>query len=129
VTLLVGAGALVLFGLVWLLFFAATAASPQPGLGVALAVPPVLGLLALAAWLYIKVALATPAVVLEKVGPLQGLAGSWRLVRGSWWRLFGILLLATIVGISQSVYAVMPGTWKALEGSTKRHTGEPDADA
>lgn len=26
-----------------------------------------------------------------------------------------ILLLATIVGISQSVYAVMPGAWKKLE--------------
>lgn len=40
-----------------------------------------------------------------------------------------ILLLATIVGISQSVYAVMPGAWKKLEASTTpTHRAERVAD-
>jgi len=65
----------------------------------------------------LSAAAAIVIVVLAAGGPFAEQLITW------------ILLLATIVGISQSVYAVMPGTWKALEGSTKRHTGEPDADA
>lgn len=40
---------------------------------------------------------AIPAVVLEHAGPLQSLGRSWRLVRGSWWRVFGIMLLVTLI--------------------------------
>ncbi|MFC7327543.1 glycerophosphoryl diester phosphodiesterase membrane domain-containing protein [Marinactinospora rubrisoli] len=51
----------------------------------------------LAAWVYIKLALAMPAVVLERVGPFHAIGRSWTLVRRSWWRVFGILLLAQII--------------------------------
>jgi hypothetical protein len=35
--------------------------------------------------------------VLEGIGPVDGLRRSWQLVRGSWWRVLGITLLAGIV--------------------------------
>ncbi|TGB15238.1 hypothetical protein [Streptomyces sp. MZ04] len=60
---------------------------------------------ALAAWLYVLFAFAPAATVLESAGPLQALRRSVRLVRGAWWRTFGISLLAglIIVGVSLAV--------------------------
>jgi hypothetical protein len=48
-------------------------------------------------WLSIMFSLAVPVVVLERQGPVAALARSWRLVRRSFWRVLGILLLAGIV--------------------------------
>jgi len=48
-------------------------------------------------WFSVMLSLATPAVVLERQGPARALARSWRLVRRSFWRVFGILLLAALV--------------------------------
>ncbi len=48
-------------------------------------------------WIWIRLTLAVPAVVLENVGPVTALKRSWQLVQGSWWRVFGITLLAWIV--------------------------------
>ncbi|MFG2499660.1 hypothetical protein ACGFSB_15785 [Streptomyces sp. NPDC048441] len=54
----------------------------------------------LAAWLYVLFAFAPAVAALETAGPLQALRRSVRLVRGAWWRTFGISLLAgVIVGI------------------------------
>src|SRR5699024_10611227 len=39
-----------------------------------------------------------------------------------------ILVAATVVGISQSVYAVMPETWKRLESATNSQTRGDDTD-
>ncbi|MBM7171571.1 oxidoreductase [Streptomyces sp. G44] len=50
--------------------------------------------LPLAAWLYVLFAFAPAAAVLESAGPLTALRRSARLVRGAWWRTFGISLLA-----------------------------------
>jgi predicted Abi (CAAX) family protease len=33
----------------------------------------------------------------EDLGPIRGLGRSWNLVRGQWWRTFGILLLVVIM--------------------------------
>jgi hypothetical protein len=41
--------------------------------------------------------LAAPALVLERIGVLAALRRAGRLSRRQWWRLFGILLLTTIV--------------------------------
>jgi hypothetical protein len=48
-------------------------------------------------WFSVMLSLATPVVVLERQGPLSALGRSWRLVRRSFWRVFGILLLAAVV--------------------------------
>ena len=57
----------------------------------------VLGGLALAAWISVRIYFAMPIVVLERLSPTQALARSWRLTRGSWWRVFGILLLTMLL--------------------------------
>ncbi|MFE0177851.1 oxidoreductase [Streptomyces sp. NPDC059002] len=53
--------------------------------------------LPLAAWLYVLFAFAPAAAVLESAGPLTALRRSARLVRGAWWRTFGISLLAGVI--------------------------------
>src|ERR1017187_3200842 len=63
--------------------------------------------LALTIWFAVMLSLAAPVVVLERQGPLQSLRRSWRLVSGSFWRMFGILLLAgLIVTIAGSILQI-----------------------
>ncbi len=56
-----------------------------------------LGALVVSIWISVRLTLAIPAVVLEQVGVVEAMRRSWRLVQGSWWRIFGISLLAGIV--------------------------------
>jgi hypothetical protein len=80
------------------------------GPGVALAVagaPPVAVVLAfvvgvplaaaLAVYLYVAFALAPAAIVLERQAVVASLRRSRELVRGAWWRTFGILLLVNVI--------------------------------
>jgi hypothetical protein len=71
---------------------------------------PFVGLIALivgGVYLWGALALAVPAYVLEGLGPIQALRRSRRLVRGSWWRVFGIRLLAyLIVGLISSIITI-----------------------
>jgi hypothetical protein len=46
---------------------------------------------------YVRLAVSSPALVIEGLGPMAALRRSWRLVRGSWWRVLGILLLSAII--------------------------------
>jgi hypothetical protein len=57
------------------------------------------GLAALVAFVYIQTVLlfTPPAVMLERQGIRAAMARSRALVAGSWWRVFGIFLLATIM--------------------------------
>ncbi|WP_405661260.1 hypothetical protein OG379_09850 [Streptomyces sp. NBC_01166] len=71
----------------------------------------------LAAWIWIKVSLAPAAVVFEGRGPVAALRRSSQLVRGDWWRIFGITLLAGVIAgaagyviqIPFSVLGLFPG--------------------
>jgi hypothetical protein len=65
--------------------------------GLLLALPVGAGGVCLAAYLYCRLAVAPCAVVLERAGIRTSLRRSSILVRGSWWRVFGVLLLAAIV--------------------------------
>jgi hypothetical protein len=56
-----------------------------------------LAALVLTIWLSTMLSLVTPVVVLENERPVRALARSWRLVRRSFWRVFGITLLAGII--------------------------------
>ncbi|MFD7324484.1 oxidoreductase [Streptomyces sp. NPDC059875] len=51
----------------------------------------------LAAWLWVKFSLAAPAAVFEGQGAVASMRRSSRLVQGSWWRIFGALLVAGIM--------------------------------
>ena len=56
-----------------------------------------LAALVLTIWLSTMLSLVTPVVVLENERPIRALTRSWGLVRRSFWRVFGITLLAGII--------------------------------
>lgn len=58
-----------------------------------------------AVWLWVRFSLAAPALMLEKQGILAALRRSAKLVRGAWWRVFGVQLLA--VGAAFVVGAIV----------------------
>lgn len=62
----------------------------------------------LAAWLYGLFALAPAAATLETAGPLQAMRRSAQLVRGAWWRTFGISLLAAGIVAAVSLAVRIP---------------------
>jgi hypothetical protein len=81
--------------------------------GLALAVLGGLGAGVLALWLMIRFSLSSPALMLEKRGVTKSMGRSAKLVRGSWWRVFGILLLAGIIANIISAIVVIPFTFLA----------------
>ena len=87
---------------------------------VALVLLGVLTVLALTVWLSVRIALAGPALLLERVGVVTALRRSWRLVGGSWWRVFGIILITSIIaGVGTGVVGVpfsQVGSFVAMSG-------------
>jgi hypothetical protein len=68
-------------------------------------------------WFTVMFRMAAQAVVLEREGPVRALGRSWRLVRGSFWRVFGITLLAgLIVVVTAGVLQIPFGLLAALAG-------------
>ncbi|MFJ2189461.1 hypothetical protein ACIOJE_16170 [Kitasatospora sp. NPDC087861] len=59
-------------------------------------------------WLWIRFSLAAPALMLEKQGVLTALSRSRRLVRGSWWRIFGISLLGEVLTFIVAMVIAIP---------------------
>ncbi|HVN11941.1 MAG TPA: glycerophosphoryl diester phosphodiesterase membrane domain-containing protein [Kineosporiaceae bacterium] len=91
------------------------------GLGALLLVVGVAGAVVVALLLWVRWALAAPALVLEHAPVTTAMRRSWRLVGGSAWRVFGILLLAgIIVSIGQAVITVPVGILAGLPAA-----GEP----
>ena len=79
--------------------------------------------LCLTVWLWTSFLLANQVVVLERAGPVRALARSWRLVRRSWWRVFGISLLAgLIVGITGTILQL---PFSIPAGMITSHAGTP----
>jgi hypothetical protein len=82
-----------------------------------LAVLGAIAAIVLTIWFAIMFRMAGPAVVLEWEGPAQALARSWRLVRGSFWRVLGITVLAgLIVLITAAVLQIPFGLLAVLAG-------------
>ncbi len=95
-------------GLMILIFLGLTLACLAPGVLLAVGgAPTVLVALAFVAgapallvavvYLYTAFALAPPAVVLERQSVVGSLRRSRALVKGAWWRTFGILLLVNVI--------------------------------
>jgi len=77
----------------------------------------------LTVWFWTSFILASQIAVLERAGPARALARSWRLVRHSFWKVFGITLLAElIVGIASAILQVPFSIPAALITS---HAGNP----
>ncbi|WP_327315479.1 glycerophosphoryl diester phosphodiesterase membrane domain-containing protein [Streptomyces sp. NBC_01235] len=110
-----------LFGLIFLLMLIAAGvvlACLLPGIlvsaagssdaGAALKAFGILGSIVLVLWLLIRLSLASPALMLEKQGIKKSLGRSAKLTRGSWWRVFGIQLLALIIANIVAMIVVVP---------------------
>ena len=102
---LAGLGPLLLLGLILLIGFAAGA---PPVIYAAIGVPGFFVAVVLSIWFSTMFSLVTPVVVLERERPGAALARSWRLVRRSFWRVFGILLLAGLIVAVASAILQLP---------------------
>ncbi|MFJ6622112.1 hypothetical protein ACIQOW_31595 [Kitasatospora sp. NPDC091335] len=104
-TLLLGPG-VILLGLLPLIGYSAAGADSDAIAGlltlVALLTAPV------AIWLWVRFSLAAPALMLEKQGVLTALSRSRRLVRGAWWRVLGITVLAQILAFITAMIVIVP---------------------
>src|SRR5450755_1552977 len=79
----------------------------SPGLGVAGAVLGGIAGVVLCGLLWGRLAVAVPIFILERRGPAASIARSWRLVRGAFWRTWGLRALVTlIVSIASSILSV-----------------------
>ncbi|HEY7146681.1 MAG TPA: glycerophosphoryl diester phosphodiesterase membrane domain-containing protein [Streptosporangiaceae bacterium] len=100
---------LILVGLTiaWVILVAILAAAGAGGFAAFVAVVGGIAAFCLAVWFLVRFSLAVPVVMLEGAGPAGALARSWRLVRRSFWRVFGILLMGLlIVGLSGLVLEI-----------------------
>ncbi|WP_274915418.1 DUF7544 domain-containing protein [Streptomyces sp. WZ-12] len=112
-----------LLGLVLLLSLVVTAvfaAGLAPGLLVSASGPLSVGLLlsllglfaaaCVSIWLWVRYSLASPALMLEKQGVFASLHRSAKLVRGAWWRVLGIQLLAYLLIVMVEFIVQIPAT-------------------
>ncbi|MFJ4715809.1 glycerophosphoryl diester phosphodiesterase membrane domain-containing protein [Streptomyces sp. NPDC088785] len=81
--------------------------------GIALAVIGGIAGFVVAIWLMIRFSLASPALMLEKQTVRKAMSRSTKLVRGSWWRVFGIQILAAIITNVVSSIILIPFTFVA----------------
>jgi len=78
----------------------------------------------LAAWVGIMLCLMFPVVVLERQNSLAAFGRSWQLVKGSFWRFFGIFALLFVVGIALFfVFSVIFGLALGLSVGLSRSNG------
>ncbi|MEV0581938.1 hypothetical protein [Nonomuraea sp. NPDC050310] len=67
----------------------------------------ILAYVAYALFVMARFSFATPAAVLEGLGPIAAMRRSWRLVTGDFWRVLGILLVtALLAGFVSGIIAV-----------------------
>ncbi|WP_402375829.1 glycerophosphoryl diester phosphodiesterase membrane domain-containing protein [Isoptericola rhizosphaerae] len=86
----------VFFGAI-LLVSAVAVATDSAVLSVLVALLCLAAIVALAAWLWVRLMLVAPALVLEGTGLGRTIARAWRLTRSAYWRVFGTVLLASII--------------------------------
>jgi hypothetical protein len=69
--------------------------------------------------LLVRLILTLPALVLERISPASAIKRSFDLSRGSYWRLFGILLLTRfIVGVASLVLTIPFSILSSLAGGS-----------
>lgn len=90
------------------------AVNEQLGLAVAAAL---LGLVALGVfsiWIAVRTLLVPAVLVLEGLPFRRAIARGWRLSRGSFWRLLGVLALAFLIVVIVASIIAMPGAFVSL---------------
>ncbi|MFH8883938.1 hypothetical protein [Streptomyces californicus] len=78
------------------------------GAGAALALLGSLAACVLVPWLWVSFSLSAPALVLERQGVVAALRRSVKLVRGAWWRTFGVLVLSQLIIFLMSMIVSVP---------------------
>ncbi|MFF3982839.1 glycerophosphoryl diester phosphodiesterase membrane domain-containing protein [Streptomyces sp. NPDC001828] len=76
-----------------------------------------------ALWLYVRFSLASPALMLERQSIVQSLRRSAKLVNGSWWRIFGIILLTSALTAIVSMIITIPFTFAAMAADSSSFNG------
>jgi hypothetical protein len=84
------------------------------GVGLLITIP-------LAVWIYVSLGVAAPAMMLEETGIRASFQRSRRLVRGTWWRVFGVLLLGMVIsqvlsGIIQVPFVIVSMVTSLTDG-------------
>jgi len=103
--------------LTWRLLLAAFLAAVLPYLGlIALIVGGVL--------LWVALSFTTPALVLERLTVRQALRRSWRLTMSSFWRVFGIRLLAWLIAAVLGAILAIPGAIIAVVATSNSLDGD-----
>lgn len=103
-------------GRVWALVGLALLSGLLAGIGLIFCIVP--GVFLWTAW-----SLAAPALLLEGRSVTEGMRRSWQLTAGSRWRVFGILLLTTVIvviasGLIAAPFGLVFGVVGATSGST-----------
>jgi hypothetical protein len=111
-----------------ILIVALAVAHAPGGLIALVAVPGVIAAICLSIWFAIMLRMAGPVVVLERERVGRSLRRSWRLVRGSFWRVFGITLLAGLIvlvstGVLQIPFSLVAGIVSGGGSSSSFVTG------
>ncbi|OEV03044.1 hypothetical protein AN216_13445 [Streptomyces oceani] len=79
-----------------------------------------------AVWLWVRYCLAAPALMLEKGDVRTALRRSATLVRGDWWRVLGVQLLAMVVAFVISYVVQIPASAVAAALTGESVTGAAD---
>lgn len=116
------AGGLAVLGVVLGVLLIVLGGAPAALIGV----PLLLAGLAAAVYVYFRLSLAPCALVLERLGIRDSLRRSWLLVKGDWWRVFGISLLTLVVALFVSLVIQVPFELLGY-GSVGELTGGGDA--
>lgn len=105
--------------------------STMEGAAVLLLIPLVPVLLALFIWVSIKIIVAPAAVVIEELGARDALRRSWALTRANWWRIFGIIVVVSImIGVIGQVVTIPVSLLPVLlSGFISPHGGSEEAIA
>jgi hypothetical protein len=48
-------------------------------------------------WLLVRICLAVPAMLAERIGPVRAIRRSWQLTHVAWWRSFGVIVVLAVV--------------------------------
>jgi hypothetical protein len=94
------------------------------GLGIALIVIGAFAALVVDAYVWIALSFTTPVLVLEKQGIWASIRRSRALIQGSWWRIFGITLLAGILAGVLSGIIMAPFSYDSFASIFSNHPGE-----
>jgi hypothetical protein len=90
-------GGAIVLGVIVVVILAVAASVGNAAAAFALGIPLGLGSIALLVYLWTVLSFAPPLIVLERIGVFPAIARSIKLVKGDFWRVLGIRLLATIV--------------------------------